>query len=98
MVRRITPTNVAQFLFFMRVDQDPISDGIAEARPLDFIGLEDDVAVGENDHLAHTPQVLDHLLSMWNQSFGERVIDEERRHGQNMGVMRIRITILLQRS
>ena len=73
-------------------------DGLEQARALDLERLEDDVAVREDHGRSPAAEVLDHVERVREEAVGERVVEEERRHREQVRVARVLDPVALQRA
>src|SRR5262249_43531817 len=73
---------------FVDVNQDVAVNSLEQARAVDFAGLEDDVAVGEDDDRAPLFEVVDDVEGGWVEPIGERIVNEVVRDGEQVGIAR----------
>jgi hypothetical protein len=88
--------DVGELLFLVDVDEDAAFEGFPEAAALDLAGLEDDVAVGEDDGSAPLADVLDDIEREWVEARGEGVIDEEAGELEELHVVGVFDAVALQ--
>ncbi len=74
--------HVVEHFFLVDVDEDVAFDGFVDAGALDFAGLENDIAIGEDDGGAPLFDVIDGVDRVGIEAVGEGVIDKEGRHGE----------------
>src|SRR5579884_4152232 len=98
MLGRIAPLDVVEGLFLVDIDQHVSIDGVGETRTLDLARLEDDVAVRQDNGRTAVAQPLQHLEGAREQPVGERIIDQERGHRQQLDLARMFDPVTLEGS
>jgi hypothetical protein len=73
--------------FLVQVDQHATVDRIPDSGALNLARLKYDIAVGEDDRLAHGLQVCDRRERVRKDSVGERVLQEELRHVEQVRIV-----------
>lgn len=71
MPSRVAILDVVQLPLLMDVDQDTAFDGLVQPGALDLPGLEDDIAVGQDDRLPPGLDPCDHVQRAREQAIGE---------------------------
>jgi hypothetical protein len=79
--RGIAGLDIIKREFLVDIDQHVRVDGLRKTGALNLARLENDVAIGEKDGWAPLAQPFEHVQRSRVQTIGERVIDQERRHG-----------------
>jgi hypothetical protein len=79
---RVFGFHVVQLQLFVNVYKDVTFEGFVEAGAIDFAGLENHVAVAENDGLAETAGVVDSIERLWEETVSEGIVDHEIRNGE----------------
>ena len=96
MVCRVAAFDVVELLFLVDVDQHVAVDRVPDARLLGFAGLEDDVAVGEDHRRGVGLEAFEDFQGAGVEDFGERVVDQPEREGQQLHFVRVFDSVLLQ--
>ena len=80
MVGRIAPLDIIQGFFLMDIDQHMSIHSIGQTCAFDFAGLEDDIAVGQDDSWSKAAQPLQYRDGAGEQLLRERIIHEKGGH------------------
>ena len=98
MLRRITPLDIVQLRFFVNINQDVFLERFKQSRALDFSRLKNHVAVCQNDGFAELSAMFQCVERVRKQPVGERVINQKRRNGEQMRVVRLFDSVTLERA
>jgi hypothetical protein len=83
---RVFGFNVIEFRLFVNVYKDVAFEGVAKAGAIDFAGLEDHIAVAENDGVAETAGVIDGVERLGEKTVREGIVDHEVGNFEELGV------------
>ena len=96
MPSRVAILDVVQLPLLMDVDQDTAFDGLVQPGALDLPGLEDDIAVGQDDRLPPGLDPCDHVQRAREQAIGEGIGQQVEGNLQEVWIARVLGPIALQ--
>jgi hypothetical protein len=88
--------DIPQLVFLVDVHQGAAMDGFEQAGGLDFVWLEDYVAIAENGHRAPLADVFEHLEGFAAEPFCKRIIEQEAGELQQVQIVRIFYPVFLE--
>src|SRR4030095_782653 len=93
---RVTPLDIIQRLFLVDVNQHVTLYRFEDAGAFDLARLKDHVAVRQDDRLSPRAKFFQHVERSGIQTIGEGVVDQERRHRQQVNILRMLDPVALQ--
>ncbi len=96
-VGRVASLDVVELELLVDVDEHAPGDGSRQAGAFDLQRLKHDVAVGQDDGGPEAAGVRDDVQRAGVEPLRERVVHQERRHGQQVRIARVRLAVALQR-
>src|SRR5581483_2608133 len=92
----IASLDVVELQLLVDVDQHAAFDRVEETRALDLPRLEHDVAVRKDDRRPEAVQALEHVERLRIEPVRKRIVDQERRHGEEVWIARIGRAVALE--
>ena len=95
---RVAQLDVLELLLLVDVDQHAAVDSVVQPGALDLARLEHHVAVAEDHGRPPCGQPLDDVERAWIEAVRERVVQQERREHEHVGIARVLDPVALQRA
>lgn len=92
----IAAFDVGKLVFLVNVNEDVAADRLEQARTLDLARLKYNVAIGEDHHFPQRAAVFNNVERIRKQAVSERIVDQIRRNGKQMRIVRVPQPIPLQ--
>src|SRR4029077_11917248 len=93
---RVTSLDIIERLFFVNIDEHVAFYRFENARAFNLARLKNHVAIGKDYGLSPRAESLNHVKRSGIETIGERVVDQERRHGQQVNIFRVLDAVALQ--